>query len=56
MKRYVVTTQYECVDTCEILPHLECYVVGKNNHLYAEQIDGYKIDLGLIIDEFDGEK
>lgn len=48
MKRYVKTTKYVCIDTRDMIPHLECYL-EQNGHLIAEQINGYTIDLGEIL-------
>lgn len=49
MKQFIKTNWYTCVDTKEMIPHLECYVIKEDNHLYAEQINGQHIDLGKII-------
>lgn len=49
MKQFIKTTKYICVDTKQLIPHLECYIIKENNHLYAEQITGQHIDLGKII-------
>ena len=52
MKRYVKTTEFVCIDTKQLIPHLECYL-KKNDRLLAEQIDGRMIDLGRILLESD---
>ena len=52
MKRYVRTTDCLLIDTHQLIPHLECYL-KKEDHLYAEQINGQLIDLGRIIQESD---
>lgn len=52
MKRYVRTTDYVFIDTHLLIPHLECYL-KKDDHLFAEQINGQLIDLGKILFETD---
>lgn len=49
MKQFIKTTEYKFIDTKQMIPHLECYLIKEDNHLYAEQISGHHIDMGKII-------